>query len=85
MERCKEAGERPAAFDEFGHSLQQIRKAVDLYHSKVDKVYIVSYILHTSLIILSFCDGLYFTCIWPGIFSQVCFPVNQNCFTGKFL
>ena len=53
VERCKEAGERPAAFDEFGHSLQQIRKAVDLYHSKVDEVYIVSYILHTSLIILN--------------------------------
>ena len=38
MDRFKEADARPAAFDELGHSLQQVRKAVDLYHSKVKRV-----------------------------------------------
>ena len=35
VDRFKEASARPAAFEELGHSLQQVRKAVDLYHAKV--------------------------------------------------
>ena len=37
MDRFKETDARPAAFDELGHSLQQVRKAVDLLSFKGKK------------------------------------------------
>ncbi len=35
QDRYKESEARPKAFDEFGHTLQQVRKAVDMYNNKV--------------------------------------------------